>query len=179
MFTSIRTLFIALLILLVLLGIVVYLVPRSASQGGVACTMEAKLCPDGSSVGRTGPNCEFAACPPSATSTPPAILPYNSGIRGIVMMGPTCPVEQNPPQPQCADRPYQTTVTIFRASDTAYAYAVTQSTADGTFVKSLPPGSYVVAAGGGTMLPRCAQTPATVGAGAYAQIAISCDTGIR
>jgi hypothetical protein len=29
----------------------------------VACTMEAKLCPDGSSVGRTGPNCEFAPCP--------------------------------------------------------------------------------------------------------------------
>ncbi len=29
----------------------------------VACTMEAKLCPDGSAVGRTGPNCEFAACP--------------------------------------------------------------------------------------------------------------------
>ncbi len=25
-----------------------------------ACTMEAKLCPDGSSVGRVGPNCEFA-----------------------------------------------------------------------------------------------------------------------
>jgi len=29
----------------------------------VGCTMEAKLCPDGSSVGRIGPNCEFAACP--------------------------------------------------------------------------------------------------------------------
>lgn len=28
-----------------------------------ACTLEAKICPDGSSVGRTGPNCEFAACP--------------------------------------------------------------------------------------------------------------------
>lgn len=28
-----------------------------------ACTQEAKLCPDGSSVGRTGPNCEFADCP--------------------------------------------------------------------------------------------------------------------
>jgi len=26
----------------------------------VACTMEAKLCPDGSVVGRTGPTCEFA-----------------------------------------------------------------------------------------------------------------------
>jgi len=29
----------------------------------VACTMEAKLCPDGSSVGRSGPKCEFAPCP--------------------------------------------------------------------------------------------------------------------
>jgi len=29
----------------------------------VACTMEAKLCPDGSYVGRSGPNCEFAECP--------------------------------------------------------------------------------------------------------------------
>lgn len=29
----------------------------------VACTMDAKVCPDGSAVGRTGPNCEFAACP--------------------------------------------------------------------------------------------------------------------
>lgn len=28
-----------------------------------ACTMEAKLCPDGSYVGRTGPNCEFSPCP--------------------------------------------------------------------------------------------------------------------
>ena len=29
----------------------------------VVCTQDAKLCPDGTSVGRTGPNCEFAACP--------------------------------------------------------------------------------------------------------------------
>ncbi|HSB47118.1 MAG TPA: hypothetical protein VLD37_03825 [Candidatus Bilamarchaeum sp.] len=29
-----------------------------------ACTQEAKVCPDGSTVGRTGPNCEFAPCPP-------------------------------------------------------------------------------------------------------------------
>ncbi|MDO8686902.1 MAG: hypothetical protein Q7K11_01705 [Candidatus Berkelbacteria bacterium] len=28
-----------------------------------ACTDEAMVCPDGSAVGRTGPNCEFAACP--------------------------------------------------------------------------------------------------------------------
>jgi len=29
----------------------------------VACTMEAKLCPGGSAVGRTGPKCEFTECP--------------------------------------------------------------------------------------------------------------------
>ncbi len=28
-----------------------------------ACTEEVKICDDGSSVGRTGPNCEFAECP--------------------------------------------------------------------------------------------------------------------
>ena len=27
------------------------------------CTLEAKLCPDGTAVGRSGPNCEFAECP--------------------------------------------------------------------------------------------------------------------
>ncbi|MES2006590.1 MAG: hypothetical protein V4436_00610 [Patescibacteria group bacterium] len=36
----------------------------------VACTMEAKLCPDGVTyVGRQGPNCEFAACPATSTTT--------------------------------------------------------------------------------------------------------------
>lgn len=30
---------------------------------GVICTMEAKQCPDGSYVGRQGPNCEFTPCP--------------------------------------------------------------------------------------------------------------------
>ena len=37
--------------------------------GPKACTEEAKQCPDGSFVGRTGPNCEFAACPSGAAST--------------------------------------------------------------------------------------------------------------
>lgn len=29
----------------------------------IACTAEAKICPDGSAVGRSGPNCKFATCP--------------------------------------------------------------------------------------------------------------------
>ncbi|MBZ5708761.1 hypothetical protein [Nannocystis pusilla] len=44
-----------------------------------ACTMDAKICPDGSAVGRTGPNCEFAPCPAApegeASETPPSETP--------------------------------------------------------------------------------------------------------
>jgi hypothetical protein len=38
-------------------------VPKHETQKPVACTLEAKVCPDGSAVGRTGPDCEFAPCP--------------------------------------------------------------------------------------------------------------------
>ncbi|MBX3203486.1 MAG: hypothetical protein KF764_00395 [Labilithrix sp.] len=37
-----------------------------------ACTQEAKLCPDGTAVSRTGPNCEFAACPDASAPSAPA-----------------------------------------------------------------------------------------------------------
>lgn len=35
---------------------------------GTVCTLDAKMCPDGSYVGRTGPNCEFV-CPPASTTS--------------------------------------------------------------------------------------------------------------
>jgi len=35
----------------------------------IACTQEAKQCPDGSYVSRTGPNCEFAPCPTAQCKT--------------------------------------------------------------------------------------------------------------
>lgn len=35
-----------------------------------ACTLDALICPDGSSVGRTGPNCEFAPCPTPIPTIP-------------------------------------------------------------------------------------------------------------
>ncbi|MDO8572849.1 MAG: DUF5667 domain-containing protein [bacterium] len=37
--------------------------PAPNPTESVACTQEARLCPDGTSVGRAGPRCEFAACP--------------------------------------------------------------------------------------------------------------------
>ncbi|MBI4098058.1 MAG: hypothetical protein HY426_03385 [Candidatus Levybacteria bacterium] len=36
--------------------------PTPNNNQGVACTQDAKLCPDGTWVGRTAPNCEFV-CP--------------------------------------------------------------------------------------------------------------------
>ncbi len=38
-------------------------VSNNNTNNNVACTMEAKICPDGSAVGRQGPNCEFSKCP--------------------------------------------------------------------------------------------------------------------
>lgn len=48
----------------------------------VACTMEAKICPDGSAVGRTGPQCEFAACPGESMTT--GDLTLGTGEKGSV-----------------------------------------------------------------------------------------------
>jgi hypothetical protein len=52
-------------VLLVALGAfaAVFVLKSGKPKDGMACTLEAKLCPDGSSVGRTGPFCEFAECP--------------------------------------------------------------------------------------------------------------------
>ncbi len=58
--------------LLITIGAIYFLYTKYVqAPAQVACTMEAKICPDGSSVGRTGPQCEFAACP-SATTTQPS-----------------------------------------------------------------------------------------------------------
>jgi len=53
------------LVILLGLGSFVYqnaLTDRNAPEGPIACTLEARICPDGSAVGRTGPLCEFEAC---------------------------------------------------------------------------------------------------------------------
>ena len=60
-----------------------------AEPGGQACTREAKVCPDGSSVGRTGPNCEFAECP-GAKDSP-------DGTPGDGQSSPPVPTEDDGP----------------------------------------------------------------------------------
>ena len=114
-------------IVALLLIVIIFFGTRSKPDDTIiACTMEAKLCPDGSAVGRIGPNCEFAKCPevklqitsfeecaaagypimesyPEQCKTPDGktfVKSYanqKSGIEGIVLLGPVCPVMKDPP----------------------------------------------------------------------------------
>jgi len=54
---------IAALFLFLISSVSAYLLLQNNAGKQVVCTQEAKLCPDGSYVGRTGPKCEFSACP--------------------------------------------------------------------------------------------------------------------
>jgi len=50
-------------ILLVVLGIIGFTYRQSVEKPlEIACTQEARICPDGSAVGRSGPSCEFETC---------------------------------------------------------------------------------------------------------------------
>ena len=173
-----------LVLLLVVFGAILFISP-SKSQEQVFCTMEAKLCPDGSYVGRTGPNCEFRACPVYTSSGGGGgaggggILPYNSGVRGIVTLGPTCPVERMPPDPACADRPFETLVSVYRASDLMRVIVSARSSADGTFKMSLSPDEYILKASESTTMPSCSPTSVTVGPDTYTSVTVACDSGIR
>lgn len=69
---------VVLFLLCVVVGVVSIARTRQTEQ--VACTMEAKMCPDGSYVGRGGPSCEFAACPEMPIST----VPVNFSHEGVV-----------------------------------------------------------------------------------------------
>ena len=54
-----------------------FVTPTNENQA--ACTQDAKLCSDGSYVGRLGPNCEFAKCPGEKSSVCPSQPTCKSG----------------------------------------------------------------------------------------------------
>lgn len=59
------------IVLIILIGIGGFFYRSVLEQTAqpVACTMDAMVCPDGSSVGRIAPTCEFAACPTGGVQT--------------------------------------------------------------------------------------------------------------
>jgi len=49
---------------LIIILLSLLLITSGCSQNAIkGCTLEAKVCPDGTAVGRHGPFCEFDACP--------------------------------------------------------------------------------------------------------------------
>jgi len=98
-----------------------------------------------------------------------------------VTAGPTCPVERNPPDPNCAPRGFAARVRITRVSDGRVVKRLTTGS-DGRFTVRLRPARYRVnaAPASGGQLPRCpGPVKATVRRGRYARVTIDCDTGIR
>jgi len=147
-----------------------------------ACTQEAKLCPDGSYVSRTGLNCQFAPCPnPNKTGGGgTGIAPFKSGVMGKVLLGPTCPVIQNPPDPECADKGYATTVQVIeKDSPKSSLFSRVETDKDGNYKVMLPPGEYQLQALGGQPFPTCGWKDITISPDTMAEVNLSCDTGIR
>jgi len=107
-------------------------------------------------------------------------LPDATGVHGTVTAGPTCPVERDPPDPDCAARPVGGAVLVFTDADGTEVARGT-SAADGTFTVELAPGSYRVTAQPveglmGTPAPMDVEVEA---GGPMTELQVSYDTGIR
>ena len=102
--------------------------------------------------------------------------PPNSGIRGIVLYGPTCPVER--PGHTC-ERPYVANLTFQRAALRG-ATAHARSGTDGRFSVRLPPGRWLVKVNAGASLyPRASSRVVSVTARHFTRVTIQLDSGIR
>ncbi len=108
------------------------------------------------------------------------ILPFDSGVFGKVLLGPICPVTKDPPDPNCADKPYQTSVqVILIGSPKSSPFAVVESDESGNYKVMLPPGEYGLQAVGKLPFPFCETKEVTIEPSILQGTNLSCDTGIR
>ena len=115
-----------------------------------------------------------AGCVPVAVPTSSG----GSGVSGHVTLGPTCPVERIPPDPNCAPRPYQASLVVKTAGGTDVATVMAD--ASGSYAVSLSPGSYAIGpASGAPKLPRGETKTFVVQAGQVTTVDLSYDSGIR
>lgn len=64
-----KSFFVVLTLIIILgLGGFVYRVTTENKNTATACPADARLCPDGTALGRTGPSCTFPTCPPPNVS---------------------------------------------------------------------------------------------------------------
>ena len=140
---------------------------------GVACTMDAIQCSDGSYVVRTGPDCQFV-CPDKAP-VPPSVT--TGTVRGAIGLSPACGVMMDPPDPNCLFRGYETTISFTNSSGKIYK---ANSGADGKYLIKLPTGNYNFQVKGGEVLPRCPDPESiVVNTNQTLTKDIDCQSGIR
>jgi len=96
-----------------------------------------------------------------------------SGIRGTILAGPACPGPARVGSP-CPDRPAQMTVEVVQGTTVVATFA---SGADGRFSVALAPGSYTLRSKAG--LPALRSATITVPPGAYNEVELHADTGMR
>jgi hypothetical protein len=103
--------------------------------------------------------------------------PTDSGIVGKVVIGPTCPVEM--PGLDCADKPYQATLTVLTPSGDK----VTRFTTDeeGQFRVNLAPGQYILhpESPDDMGLPYGVEQTFAVEKGQFNELLVMYDSGIR
>jgi hypothetical protein len=63
--------------------------PEDGDGCAIPCTKDAKICPDGSAVGREGSDCEFAPCPDEGTACTDDAMECPDG-RWVGRTGPNC-----------------------------------------------------------------------------------------
>ena len=114
-----------------------------------------------------------------------ACTPQPSAGMGSIQVdafaGPVCPVETEPPDPDCAPRPVEGALILVQPGDGRdIVVAQGETDTEGRVVLNLPPGSYVVFGGAVDGLMG-APEPVTVAveAGARTLVALEYDTGIR
>ena len=107
----------------------------------VACTEEAMLCPDGSAVGRTGPNCEFAPCP---TVKPKPASVISGYVSGHVTIGPICPVERVGVPCPVPEEAYTSRNAVIYQSDGITVKEKKSLDKNGNYKYTLGPGKYFV-----------------------------------
>ncbi len=100
-------------------------------------------------------------------------------IHGTVLLGPTCPVVRDPPDPACADKPYQARFVLTTADGTQVIKEF-NSKSDGTFAVDAPAGEYTIRlAAGASMFPHCSSGVVQVSINETTTAHVTCDTGIR
>jgi hypothetical protein len=101
----------------------------------------------------------------------------DSGVSGLVTIGPTCPVER-PGDPSCRDRPYRASLEVVRRKSHVFVKGFA-SKGDGRFRVHLAPGRYLIEQERPGRLPSLAPLAVRVRAHRFTRVAIQFDSGIR